>query len=323
MLCRAVMQQNQPTGADLVAVPLALVEVADRQAGVVTRSQLYALAFSRLQVDRAVAAGRWRAFGRTVIVLHNAALTEEQKQWVAVLRVEKPVALAGLSAAAAGGLTGFEPDRVHIVVPHDTHTHAPAWIKLHESRRFRADDILRTGGVPRTRPDRSLIDAATWSKWPLRACAILCAGVQQRLVTSDQLERELRIAGPVRHVAIMRSILGDIGGGGHTLAEIGLGALALRAGLPAPHRQALRREPSGKVRYLDAEFDLPDGSAFVVEVDGFVHLKPISWWNDMSRQNEIVIGGRPVLRFPSVTVRLEPEVIVDQLRRMRLAHTPD
>jgi very-short-patch-repair endonuclease len=67
-------------------------------------------------------------------------------------------------------------------------------------------------------------------------------------------------------------------------------------------------------------FDLPDGSVVVVEVDGFVHLKPISWWDDMSRQNEIVIGGRPVLRFPSVTVRLDPDQVVGQLRRMRLAH---
>ena len=72
----------------------------------------------------------------------------------------------------------------------------------------------------------------------------------------------------------MRDILGDIGGGGHTLAEIGLRPLALRAGLPAPRRQVLRREPDGKVRYLDAEFDLPDGTVLVVEVDGFVHLKP-------------------------------------------------
>ena len=94
----------------------------------------------------------------------------------------KPTALAGLSAAAAAGLNGFEPDQVHVVVPHDTHVHAPAWVKLHESRRFRPADILHAArAVPRTRPARSIIDAATWSKWPRRACAILCAAVQQRL----------------------------------------------------------------------------------------------------------------------------------------------
>ncbi|HEU5267832.1 MAG TPA: DUF559 domain-containing protein, partial [Jatrophihabitans sp.] len=108
--------------------------------------------------------------------------------------------------------------------------------------------------------------------------------------------------------------------GGHTLAEIDLGPLARRAGLPPPHRQAVRPAPSGHVRYVDAEFNLPDGTVLAVEIDGAVHLKPTSWWNDMDRQNELVIGGQPVLRFPSVTLRLEPDRVADQLQRMRLAH---
>jgi very-short-patch-repair endonuclease len=74
------------------------------------------------------------------------------------------------------------------------------------------------------------------------------------------------------------------------------------------------------VRYLDAEFELPDGTVLAVEVDGAVHLKPLAWWEDMDRQNEVVIGGSPVLRFPSVTVRLSPNRVVDQLNRIRIAH---
>ena len=118
----------------------------------------------------------------------------------------------------------------------------------------------------------------------------------------------------------MRDILGDIAGGGHTLAEIELGTLARSAGLGAPHRQRLRREPGGKVRWLDAEFDLPDGTVLVVEIDGAAHMQVESWLDDTDRQNEVVIGGAPVLRFPSLTIRLDPSRVVDQLRRMRVAH---
>lgn len=107
----------------------------------------------------------------------------------------------------------------------------------------------------------------------------------------------------------------------HSL-ELDLGPLAARAGLPTPRRQALRREVGGRVRYLDAEFDLPDGAVLAVEIDGAVHLQPESWWADSDRQNEVVIGGSPMLRFPSLTLRLEPARVVDQLRRVRLAHTP-
>jgi hypothetical protein len=248
-------------------------------------------------------------------------VTAEQREWIAVLMPGKPAALAGLSAAAAAGLRRFEPEKIQVVVRHATHVGAPAWIKIHESRRFGPSDIAPAVSPPRTRAPRAIIDAATWSDRPRRACTILCAGVQQRVVTAGELQDELRLAGRIRHVAIMRTILGDIAGGGHTLAEIELGGLAQRAGLLPPRRQRLRREPGGKVRWLDAEFDLPDGTALVVEVDGAAHTQVESWLDDSDRQNEIVIGGQPVLRFPSLTVRLNEQRVIDQLRRMRVAHS--
>jgi hypothetical protein len=234
----------------------------------------------------------------------------------------KPAALAGLSAAAESGLRGFEPDDVHVVVAHKTDVRLPRWVKVHESRRFSESDIDHISLPPRTRSTRSIVDAATWSRYPRRACVILCAAVQQRLVTADQLAAELALAGRIRHVQIMRDILGDIGGGGHTLAEIDLGKLAARAGLGPPRRQVTRREPGGGVRYLDAEFLLPDGNVLAVEVDGRGHMAVETWVDDSDRQNEVVIGRRIVLRFPSLTVRINGARVVDQLRRIRLAHTP-
>ena len=317
MVSRRISQFSYPTGTDLLALPRAGHDVAELQSGVMARSQLRALGCTLSQVRAQTSARRWRTFGRNVVVLSNAPLTQQQREWVAVLLPGKPTALAGLSAA----LRGFEPDQVHIVVRHATHAKFPRWVKIHESRRFDESDILQASAPARTSTGRALIDAATWSPWPRRACAILCAGVQQRLVTAEHLLRELRIARRVRHAAIMRDILGDIGGGGHTLAEIELGPLAMRVGLPPPRRQALRREASGKVRWLDAEFDLPDGTVLCVEVDGGVHQQTETWWNDLDRQNEIVIGRRPILRYPSLVLRAAPERVEDQLRRMRMAYS--
>ena len=320
MTSRSLLAARAPRADDLLAVRTGLRALVDAQAGIATRVQLARYGIGARQIDANLAARRWRAFGRHVIVLTNAPLTGVQRAWAAVLLLEKPCALAGLSAAAAAGLLGFEPDRVHIVVAHATHVSAPRWVKIHESRRFVPADIVSGAGIPRTRPARSLIDAATWSNGPRRACAILCAGVQQRLVTADRLEAEVVTAGRIRHTQPMRAICGDISGGGHTLAEIEFGPLAQRAGLGPPRRQVLRREVSGRVRYLDVELDLPDGTVLAVEIDGAVHLKPLPWWDDMDRQNEVVIGGRPMLRFASATVRLNERRVVDQLTRMRLAH---
>lgn len=318
---RTDIQRHYPRGERLIAVSDSLAELAGRQAGVLTRNQLAGTGMTVAQLKAAVAARRWQTFGRTVVVLHNGPLSPIQREWVAVLLPAKPAALAGLSAAAAAGLRGFEPEQVHVVVPHDTHTGVPAWVKLHESRRFAEIDIAEGSAPPRTGTARALIDAATWSARPRRACAILCAGVQQRLTTAARLEAELAAAGSVRHVGIMRTILGDIGGGGHTLAEIDLAPLARKAGLSAPRRQRFRREHDGKVRWLDVEFDLPDGTVLVVEIDGRGHLEVETWLDDSDRQNEVVIDGRTVLRFPSITVRLSGPRVIDQLARMRRAHT--
>jgi hypothetical protein len=322
MQMRRSVQARQPAGTNLLAVPAELAELADRQAGVLTRSQLRVAGFGWDQVETAISARRWRAFGRNVVVLDNAPLSPAQRKWVAVLLPGKLCALAGPSAAAHAGLEGFETAQVHVVVPHGTHAAVPPWVKLHESRRFTESDIDEAAAPPRTHVARSVIDAAAWSRSPRRACAILCAAVQQRLTTPDRLAAELAAAGRVRHVAIMREVLGDIAGGAHTLAEIDLGKLAHRAGLAPPQRQSFRRDPDGGLRYLDAEFGLPDGSLLVVEVDGRGHLEVQKWMDDLDRQNEVVIDGRTVLRFASLTIRLSEHKVVDQLRRMRVAHSP-
>jgi hypothetical protein len=322
MIARAELQARQPAGADLVAVPAQLSELADRQAGILTRRQMSRAGLTAHDIETGVRVRRWRTFGRNVVALQNAPLTPVQREWVAVLFPGKPAALAGLSAAAAAGLRGFVPERTHIVVAHATEVHAPAWVKVHESRRFAPEDINPAAAPPRTRAGRSVVDAAAWSRSPRRACAILCAAVQQRLVTAEQLREELSAAGRVRHVAIMRQVLCDIAGGAHTLAEIDLDPLARAAGLAPPRRQRFRREAGGKVRWLDAEFDLPDGTRLAVEIDGRGHLEVENWLDDTDRDNEVVIDGRAVLRFPSITVRLNRPRVIDQLRRIRLAHTP-
>ncbi len=75
------------------------------------------------------------------------------------------------------------------------------------------------------------------------------------------------------------------------------------------------------MRYIDVEVDLPDGTVLAIEVDGSVHREPITWWDDMSRQNEVVIAGQPMLRFPSMMMRICPDRVVSDLRRIRLAHS--
>ena len=66
--------------------------------------------------------------------------------------------------------------------------------------------------------------------------------------------------------------------GSEALSEIDFARLCRRHCLPAPTRQAIRIEPSGRRRYLDAEWRLRDGRRVAVEVDGAVHLAQRKWF---------------------------------------------
>ncbi len=274
-----------------------------------SRAQLHQCGLDRSRVRNHVAARRWQAFGRAV-VLHSGPLTRRQRWWAAALHAGTGCALAGLTAAEAGGLTGWDRAEVHLLTPAAVPVPALPAIKVHVSRRFALEDIHPARSPPQTRLPRSLVDAAAWLPRADIGCGLLAAGVQQRLVSAGQLRRQLDASGSVRHRRVLRAVLLDIEGGSHSLAEINFYALCRHAGLPLPRRQAIRVAPDGRRRYLDADFD-----GFSVEVDGAIHLRPAVAWADLDRGNELVLGGQRVVRFSSVAYRTGRPRVVDQLRR--------
>jgi hypothetical protein len=153
---------------------------------------------------------------------------------------------------------------------------------------------------------------------PRPACGILAAAVQQRLVTVERLRSELDLNPRLRHRRILRAALADIAQGSDALSEIDFARLCRRFGLPAPTQQFVRRERSGRRRYLDATWRRRDGRLVVVEIDGALHLAVDRWWRDQLRQNELAVADALVLRYPSVVVRTEPELVARQLRQALL-----
>lgn len=295
-------------------LPTALSELAGEQAQVLLRRQLQCH-LTRAQVRAQLDGGRWQAVGPFVVVLHNGPLTREQKTWVSLLSAPRAVAVAGRHAARLRGLKNWRGAEPEIVVPRGTRfPELPFPVTVHESRRFSATDI-EGSAPPRTTTERSVIDAATWTDSPRAACGLLCAAVQQRLTTADRLLHALRQAGRVRHCVILRAVLVDIAGGAQALSEVDFGRFLAANGLPTPHRQSIRLDGSGKRRYLDVELEGPDGQILHIEVDGALHLLVNNYWSDMDRDNELMLAGTRLLRFPSVSWRLEPEKVADQIRR--------
>jgi len=285
--------------------------------GVLRRDQLVDAGLSRGDVTAEVFRGRWQDLGPVVVVLHNGPLTPRQQLFAAVQHCGPKAALAGRSAAVAGGLTGWATGKIHVVVPRGVKPRRLPGIELeiHESRRLREGDVHPARLPRQTRMPRSLVDGAGWSTSPRSASGILCAGVQQRLVNPDQLRRELGQAPRIKHRSLLLAVVTDIEGGAQALSEIDFGGLCRRYRLPLSARQTVRLDHRGRRRFLDATLTAADGRVVHVEVDGALHLIVRTYWEDMRRQNELVIADDKVLRFPSYGVRAEPRVVADQLAR--------
>ena len=288
--------------------PQLLQKMAFEQDQVLSRSQLKAAGYGRDSIRRAVEANRWQKLG-LVILLHGGEPTRTQREWAAIVSVPALAALTGRAAAARHGLKGFDSDVIDVLVPARVMPVPMPSVRWHRSLRFDEFDVHPAVAPPSAQRPRAFVDAARMEPSPRIACALLAAGVQQRLVSPSMLRREILAAGPIKHRGLFLAVVGDIEGGADSLAEIDFAKLARRAGLPPPIRQSVRRDASGRRRYLDVDF-----GAFSVEVDGGVHLQPLTAWNDARRHNDLVLTGERILRFPSIAIRLEPDMVVAQLR---------
>ena len=300
-----------------------LAELARRQRGVVTRSQLCGLGATAARIDSELGGKRWSAVTPAVLTLHNHAPTREQWMWVALLDAPGAAALCSHTSLALHGMRVFadEGSFIHLVVPHGARVRRLPGVMVHESRRFSESDIHHVHDFPCTAAARSAIDAAAWQRWPRFAMTMMAAVVQQRVTTVQALDLALATCGRVRHKQYMRVALRDIAGGAESLGEIDVAAMCRRFGLRPPDRQVVRRDPSGRRRYLDCEWRLADGTVVVLEIDGAHHLEVEHWEADMRRERKIVRSRQFVLRATAAEVNLDPADVCGDLRAMGVPST--
>lgn len=285
----------------------------DHLDGVAHRDDLARSGAPEPVVTAQLAADRWHEIG-TAIVLHNGPLTRSQRERVAVINCGPRAVLTSFSAASAWGLTGWERDEVHVLAPGGATNPGIPGLVLHRTRDWQRADIATNRRLHRLAP--ALIVAAAGFRSERPGCGLLAAGVQQRLVRAGDLRRALQAAPRVRHRRALMLAMQDIAQGAHALSEIDFVTLCRRFGLPTPTRQAVRTDRFGRRRYLDVEWQLPDGRIVAAEIDGALHLSPLRWVEDQLRQNEVVIGGTAMLRYPTVVIRAEPFLVAEQLARV-------
>ena len=250
------------------------------------------------------------------VLLHSGPPTIWQRRRVCLISCGPRSALTSFTAAQEWGLKGWERRETHVLLPAGA-ARPPSrnpllrGLVIHRVREWSTAEVARPRGLHALAP--ALLRAAASFPEPRPGCALFAAAIQQRLISPGQLRRALSTAPKVRHRRALTLAIGDIEQGAEALSEIDFARLCRRFGLPEPTRQGVRVERDGRRRYLDVEWRLADGRVVCVEVDGAYHLEARQWIADQLRQNRIVIGGTIVLRYPSIVVREQPELVGAEL----------
>lgn len=295
-------------------------ELAQQQAGMLARRQLLALGVDRHHVHAQVEANRWVLRSPLVVSTVTGVLTFAQRAWLGVLHAGPGCAVGGLTATRIRGLRGWDRDEITILVPQDAEISPVRGIGFVRTRRDIEAMLPPVDGARRGAPVCMVEPAAllfgAYHQSSRTACGLLAALVQQRLSTADRLARWIDEMQPLRRARLFRATLGDIGGGAQSLAEIDVGRVCRRFGLPAPARQVRRRDRAGRVRFTDCEWRLPDGKRVVLEVDGAFHMEVTSWQSDIARERALVADGVLLVRCTASELRSTPENVVRDLRAL-------
>ena len=291
-------------------------QLAEWQGGLVSRRQLNAAGIGRNRVRNEVAAGRWMKVGPMVVATFTGKLTWEQRTWVGHLHAGPGSLLTGLTSAQLHGLKGWDRQLIEVLVPADSKVSALDGYTFVRTRRDLADLGGRGINSRLVQLAPSVLLRAAAGMPERTAGGLLASVVQQRLTSADRLLEWLQRLQPLPRAKLMRSLLLDIRGGAESMAEIDLGRICRRFDLVVPDRQRQRKDSRGKVRWTDAEWDLPDGRTLVLEVDGAFHMEVEHWGADVRRHRRISTPTRTVVRATALELRLEPDVVVDDLHAL-------
>ncbi|MEZ0294545.1 MAG: type IV toxin-antitoxin system AbiEi family antitoxin domain-containing protein [Solirubrobacteraceae bacterium] len=282
------------------SIDVRIADLADRQWGLVTRTQLRTLGLSAGAVDRRIAAARLRPLHRGVYALGHRWLRREAHRLAAVLACGDGAVLSHASAAAHWGLRPSAATRIDVTVPRSGQRRRPG-IRVHRHAALGAGEVTEHESVPVTTPSRTLLDLA--AALPRRSVErALDQAEVLRLFDATQLRALLAAHLRRPGTPLLRTLL-DEHQAGTTLTRSELEEAFLRlcdrSGVPRP-------VVNGRALGFESDF-ASDDRALVVEVDGFAfHRTRRAFERDRTRDAVLAAAGVRTLRFTARQVERRP-----------------
>lgn len=258
--------------------------------------------------------GPWQRVLPGVIILHNGTPSALQRTTAALMYGGPDSVLTGHAALAAHGFRrSASMADVLLLIPPNKHRAPTGYVQVERTWRMPDKaDIVQRGTVRCVSVTRAAMDAAR--RTPRRdACRALLAEVIQHGATSaEELAIELA-EGSRRGTALPRSVLRELFGGAHSVAEVHAQRIYSRSNLPP---MVHNRE----IETISGEFIAkPDGwiddVAMAWEIDSLQHhLNIADHEATMLRRARLQAKGIVVLSHLPRTLHRDPELVLRDLR---------
>jgi hypothetical protein len=308
-----------PSGFDVTVNEAALLRLAGRQHGLVTRRQLAGLGFSEDSIRRRVLAGMLFRVHRGVYAVAGTRDSFEFRVMAAVLVAGEGALASHRCAAALFGLRRIRCDVPEVTVSGRA---APRIEGLGAHRRdlLTAADRSRIGVIPVTSPAWTLLDLAADGLERGRVGGALDDVLVRKLASLRAIERvvtrALRLHLPG---AVLLAELVDERRRGVKPSATGLEDELLEIfrtyGLPEPEKQYELSLPGGGTAIFDAAYpELLLG--FEADGDAF-HKGLLDRMRDEARDEKCGLVGWTVRRYSTDDIRLRPVGIADEVLRLR------
>lgn len=276
-----------------------MLELLERQAGVVSITQLRSAGFDTRAAHRRVAAGRWQRPHRSVYATFSGPLDREAEIWAGLLRVGPGSVVSHATAAELDGLTGRIEDRIHVTAPVNRRVRGEVHgVVVHYAHRL-ALTRHPTKSPPRTRIEDTVLDLIDVSTRASAVEAFVTAAVQKRLSTASRLGEALMRRKKIRWRAMTEAMLLDVAHGAQSPLELEhLRDVERAHGLPVGRRQ--RRRAGRRVIWVDVDY--PD-YATRVELDGRLGHEGDGRFRDRRRDNVGTVHGEDAAIWPHGDLR--------------------
>lgn len=281
-----------------------MAELAGRQHGVVSGTQLIELGYSEDAIWRDCAAGRLHRLHRNVYAVGHGAVSRHGLAYAAVLAVGSEGLLSHRSAAWLWGLTSRWQAPVEVTA-RSPRNH-PRGIRVHSAEALRPEDRDECEDIPVTAIPRTLLDFAAVD--PTYLSSALGAAERRGLLELGAVERFIERSRGFRGVARLRAALAAYRSPGFTrsMLERRFLTLVTETGLPTP-----------KVNLFIEGYEIDmfwPKERFAVELDTFdYHGDRVAFESDRLRQAKLKLAGIEMIRVTGNRLDREPRAVMREL----------